>query len=305
VIITGGNTGLGFKTAGHIATNESFHIILACRSLEKANEAAQTLTKGLHKRIGAMQLDLGSLSSIRQFANEFKERKDLPPLGVILCNAGLQMVNDSLTEDGFETTFGVNHLGHFLLVNLLLELEPSRIIFVSSGTHDPAQKTSIEVPIYKTAKLLAHPEAPTEAAFARGRRAYSTSKLCNILCTYELDRKLKQIGKNITVNAFDPGLMIGTGLARDYPKWMNFAWNHILPLFSRFMSHARDINVSSAALAKLAIDTKFDGVTGQYFTGYDHIKSSVDSYDEDKAKDLWDTSVELVKLQPSETIFKI
>jgi NAD(P)-dependent dehydrogenase (short-subunit alcohol dehydrogenase family) len=93
VIITGGNTGLGFKTAGQIASNDSFHIILACRSLEKANEAVQNLTGGLHKRIEAMQLDLGSLSSIRHFVNEFKERKDLPPLGVILCNAGLQVFN--------------------------------------------------------------------------------------------------------------------------------------------------------------------------------------------------------------------
>jgi NAD(P)-dependent dehydrogenase (short-subunit alcohol dehydrogenase family) len=77
----------------------------------------------------------------------------------IVINLIIQMVNHgTFTEDGFETTFGVNHLGHFLLVNLLLELEPSRIIFISSATHDPAQKTAAPVPVYKTAQLLAHPE---------------------------------------------------------------------------------------------------------------------------------------------------
>ncbi len=164
-------------------------------------------------------MELSSLSSVRAFGQGFISREDLPPLRAIVCNAGLQVVGGtSYTEDGFETTFGVNHLGHFLLVNLLLKrlAAPARIVFVSSGTHDPKRRTGMSAPRYLGAQALAHPhEHPdpvekSEAPGKLGRRRYTTSKLCNVLCSYELDRRLRREGLStakapINVNAFDPG----------------------------------------------------------------------------------------------------
>ena len=193
VIITGGNTGLGYECAKNIAGNNKgdWHIILACRSPEKAASAVKRLVnESGNKQIEAMELDLASLASVRQFAREFTERQ-LPPLHSIVCNAGLQVVRGTTyTKDGFETTFGVNHLGHFLLVNLLLKdlKSPARIVFVSSDVHDPTKKTPIPPPVFQDAELLSHPKPDAKNANLGtiGRTRYSTSKLCNILCAYEL-----------------------------------------------------------------------------------------------------------------------
>ena len=167
-------------------------------------------------RAKARHLDLASLASIRAFVKEFSVL-NLPPLGAIVGNAGVQFVQRrTYSEDGFETTFAVNHLGHFLLINLLLgyfAVTPSRIILVSSDTHDPAEITGMPAPHFSVPKLLAKPEQEPylkdKSIGIAGRTAYTTSKLCNILCAYELSRRLESEGYNITVNVFNPGLMLG------------------------------------------------------------------------------------------------
>src|SRR5208283_4336202 len=112
-----------------------WHVIIACRNSEKGNEAVSKLvTETGNRNIGSMELDLASLLSIRSFAAAFSN-SDSPPLHAVVCNAGLQIIKGTTyTHDGFEMTFGVNHLGHFLLVNLLLKsmCEAGRIVFVSS-----------------------------------------------------------------------------------------------------------------------------------------------------------------------------
>jgi len=185
-------------------------------------------------------------------------------------------------------------------------------VFVASGTHDPAQKTPIPVPIYDTALKLATKEGVEERLLAdkgslsdHGQRSYSTSKLCNVLCTYELARQLEKAkgdASRICVNAFDPGLMPGTGLARDYNAVIRFAWNYILPSVAGFLS--RNVHTpqdSGRSLARVAIDPTFEGVTSKYFEGVVEIKSSADSYSEEKAADLWKTSISLTKLSPEES----
>ena len=129
------------------------------------------------------------------------------------------------------STFGVNHLGHYLLARLLLPAMATgaRILFVSSGTHDPMQKSGLPDPRYESAYAVAHDFEPGADA---GRRRYATSKLCNVFCTYELARRLAGASdprlQSIRVNAFDPGLMPGTGLARTYPAALRFGWNYVL-----------------------------------------------------------------------------
>ena len=195
------------------------------------------------------------------------------------------------TEDGVEMTFGVNHLGHFALVQGLLDelAHPARIVVVSSGTHDPSKHTGMPDPRYTSAVDLAQPRAEQ----VDGRRRYTTSKLCNVLFTYELDRRLGHGGQGVAVNAFDPGLMPGSGLARDYPPLQRLAWRYLLPAL-RVLPGVRSTRTSGRYLAALTSDARFDGVSGEYFDGLRPIRSSADSYDRSKALDLWETSERLL-----------
>jgi NAD(P)-dependent dehydrogenase (short-subunit alcohol dehydrogenase family) len=167
---------------------------------------------------------------------------------------------------------------------------PARIVVVSSGTHDPAKHTGMPSPRYTTAADLARPEGGTGG---EGRRRYTTSKLCNVLFAYELDRRLGRGEQGVTVNAFDPGLMPGSGLARDYPPLQRLAWRYLLPAL-RVLPGVRSTRRSGRYLAALACDPRFDGVTGEYFSGRKQIRSSADSYDRGKAFDLWTTSEQLL-----------
>jgi NAD(P)-dependent dehydrogenase (short-subunit alcohol dehydrogenase family) len=316
VIVTGGNSGLGFEAARAILKEtDRWHVVIAGRSPERCEAAASRLSHGTgNPGVEAMVLDLGSLAAVRRFASDFSVR-GLPPLRALVCNAGVQNVGSTQrTEDGFEGTFGVNHLGHFLLANLMRRhLEtPSRIIFVSSGTHDPRQRTGMPAPLLREARSLAAPDDEEEARRSPGlvgRRRYTTSKLCNVLCAYEMDRRLKTGGASttdrpISVNAFDPGLMPGTGLARDYGPLVRFAWNSLGPLLRStlrpFHANVHRPDESGRALARLVLDPALENVSGRYFEGLAEIRSSAESYDETKAAALWEQSAELVGLSREE-----
>ena len=321
VIVTGGNRGLGYQAAENIAASgEGWQVVIAARDRAGAARAAERLAEETgNPNVEVMRLDLASLSSVRGFAEEFAAREDLPPLRAVINNAGLQVVNGTTyTEDGFETTFGVNHLGHFLLVNLLLGemAAPARVVYVSSGTHDPKQSTGMPDPRYRSPAALAHPDEHPDSAEEGegpgtvGRRRYTTSKLLNVYATYELDRRLRAVGLStaagpITVNAFDPGLMPGTGLARDYGPGARFVSNRILPRLVPLLG-LLGVNVNSTEssgknLARLVLDPKLEGVSGRYFEGEKQIRSSELSYDRTNAAELWETSTELVHLRPEET----
>ncbi len=244
---------------------------------------------------------------MRRFAEEFAARA-LPPLGAIVCNAGMQTVRElTYTPEGYESTFAVNHLGHFLLVNLLLRYlsDRARIVMVSSGTHNPDQFTGgMPKPDYIEAASVAKRVSGDDPGTA-GRRAYTTSKLCNIMFAYELSRRLKAEGHGgISVTAFDPGLMPGTGLARDYTPFMKFVWNFALPAL-RFIPGVNGAGKSGADLARLVLDPQLEGVSEKYFVGRKAVPSSKDSYDERKAAELWESSVSMVHLKPEETILRI
>lgn len=293
-IITGASAGLGLECARALLNADpSWHVVLAVRSPARGAEAVAQL--GAPERCTVLEVDLASLQSVHTFADTFRGA-DLPPLHAIVCNAGVQVVSGTeLTADGVEMTFGVNHLGHFALVRSLLDelADPARIVVVSSGTHDPAKLTGMPNPHYGTAAELAHPQGDS----VDGRRRYTTSKLCNVLFAYELDRRLGQGQRGITVTAFDPGLMPGSGLARDYSPIGRWAWRYLFPAL-RVLPNVNSTRASGRRLAALAGDPQFDGVTGAYFEGARQIRSSADSYDPDKALDLWETSERLLTPVP-------
>jgi NAD(P)-dependent dehydrogenase (short-subunit alcohol dehydrogenase family) len=281
-------------------------VIIASRDHAKSKEAERSIIAQTgNSQVAALDLDLGSLNSVRRFVADFAAR-GLPPIGALVCNAGIQNVNGiTYNDDGYETTFAVNHLGHFLLVNLLLRYldDRARIVVVSSGTHNPDQFTGMPKPDYTDAASAAKREAGANPGNA-GRRAYTTSKLCNVMFTYELSRRLKAEGHNgISVTAFDPGLMPGTGLARDYGPFQKFLWNFVLPAL-RILPGVNGTNKSGNDLAQLALDPELEGVSGKYFVGRKSVPSSKESYDERKAAELWESSVSMVHLKPDETILR-
>jgi light-dependent protochlorophyllide reductase len=304
VIITGASGGLGYYSAEAVARfGQDWHIIIASRNLPRVEEAVRTLmAETEYPHVEGMAVDLASLASVRQFVQDFIAG-ERPPLQAIVCNAGVQVVSNTLyTEDGFEMTFGVNHLGHFLLVNLLLPQlsDHSRIVFVSSDTHNPDTNTGMPHPQYQGGKLLAFPidnHNDTDIANT-GRIRYTTSKLCNIFCAYELSRRLQKQQLNITVNAFNPGLMLDTKLSRDYSQAELAALSTTIS--RSVLEKARDSKTMGSTLSKLILDPSLDNVTGKYFDGLEETQSSDESYDEKKAAELWESSAELVKLSPRE-----
>ena len=288
-IITGASSGLGLECARALLRSDpSWHLALPVRDIMRGAEAVTRL--GQPRRCTVMEMDLASLASVGAFVENVRDAS-LPPLHGIVCNAGVQVVSGTeWTHDGVEMTFGVNHLGHFALVQGLLDMlaHPARILVVSSGTHDPNKHTGMPNPEYTSADDLAQPRI--EQSADDGRRRYTTSKLCNLLFTYELARRL---GQGVTVNAFDPGLMPGSGLARDYPPLQRLAWRYLVPAL-RVLPGVRSTRTSGHYLAALTIDAQFDGVSGKYFDGLRPIRSSADSYDRGKALDLWETSERLL-----------
>ena len=305
VIITGGNSGLGFECAKAIAhAHQGWHIVLACRSNEKGMQAVDTITSETdNKDVSMLQLDLSSLESVRNFVSEY-QMKRYPSLKGLICNAGLLVPEGTqYTKEGFELTFGVNHLGHFLLTNLLLNqfIEPGRIIVVSSNTHNPeVREGRMARATYLGAKKLADPDADKELS---GRQRYTTSKLCNLLFAYELDRRLRKEKMNITVNAFDPGFCPGTNLmgrSHSLRRTILGSWFG-RKLFERIGVVSSTPKKSGKAMGRLLLDSQLEKVSGKYFQILEEISSSQESYNQEKAKELWESSKELTSFQESNT----
>ena len=150
VLITGGNRGLGLSCAQALRrADPSLALVLASRNLERTTEVTHDLSSNSRDAlVQARALDLGSIEDVRRFARELREQlasAAWPPLRALVLNAGIQLTGRRASVDGHELTFAVNHLGHYLLALLLLPTiwAPARIVFVSSGTHDPAERTGM------------------------------------------------------------------------------------------------------------------------------------------------------------------
>ena len=305
ILVTGGTTGLGYECALEIAQQyPQYQVLIASRS-DKDNAAVSINQRTGHSNVEYLKLDLSSLAKVRSFAADYV-KKDYPPIKALVLNAGLQILDLNYTEDKIESTFAINHVGHALLFYLLSPHldEEARILLVASGTHDPAQKSGLPDAIYNSAEELAQPTKETQKY--EGRQRYATSKLCNILWTYALQRRLERTpGKKWTVNAFDPGLMPGTGLARDASAIVQFLWHNILPRTIWLLRLLISPNIhlpreSGASLARLAVGDDVTGVSGKYYEGRNPIPSSKDSQVVEKQEDLWEWTVRRVAKDENE-----
>jgi len=218
VLLTGGTGGLGYYVALNIARKYPKYLVIITGRSDPNSSAKKINTKLSQKNVAFLPLDLSSLTQVRAFAESWRS-KNYPPIISLILNAGTQFLGPMETnEEGYEKTFMVNHLGHALLFHLFTPyLTPNaRIIVTASGTHDPifTRKNGFPDAAFTTAEELAHPNP--ETAHPKGMQCYNSSKLANVLWTYALARHLADAKSSITANAFNPGLMPGTGLARDY-----------------------------------------------------------------------------------------
>lgn len=286
ILITGANSGLGLEAA-KVLSSKGAHVIMTARNLKSGNEAISLIKKeNADVKLDLMQLDLSDFASIHQFSQDFHQKYH--QLDVLINNAGVMFpAKRELTRQKFEVQFGTNHLGHFLLTGLLLDIlkstPNSRIAIQSSGQH----KAKMGKPdIYFD-----------DLNFDKGYNkyvAYTQSKLANLLFAYELDRKLKANQIDITVVPAHPGYT-KTNLVRHTGFFVQAIITNLL---------AQSVEMGTLPILRAATDKSVTG--GEYFgptkmnemRGYPElVKSSDKSYDKGLAEKLWELSEQLTQIK--------
>ncbi|XP_044231882.1 dehydrogenase/reductase SDR family member 13-like [Thunnus albacares] len=274
VIVTGANTGIGKTTALDLARRGA-RVILACRDRRRAEAAVQEIIRESgNSQVIFMQLDLASLKSVRSFAENFLQSESR--LDLLINNAGL--MNSGKTEDGFGMIFGVNHLGHFLLTVLLLDRlkasGPSRVVTVASK--------AFEMGKLDFNRLTTHRDLASGSNNFRLFKKYSSSKLCNILFTYELAKRLQ--GTDVTCYSLHPGV-INTEIGRYTGFWWRLCQAPISFLFF--------VDAESGAQTTLhcALEQGIEHLSGHYFTHCAPLLNiEAKARDDAAAKKLWELS---------------
>ena len=286
ILITGANSGLGFE-ATKVLSKKGAQIIMTARNLHKGNKALEAIKKeNPNAMLDVMLLDLADFDSIRNFSNEFHSKYS--KLDVLINNAGvMNPPKREVTKQHFEVQFGTNHLGHFLLTGLLLDIlkntPNSRVSVQSSIVH---KTESMKPDIY-------FDDLNFEKSYNR-EQAYAQSKLANLLFAYEFDRRLKANNINTIVTAAHPGYT-KTNLQANSGFLMSVILNNIL---------AQNVKIGTLPILRAATEENVMG--GEYFgptkmmelKGHPElVKSSDKSYNKDLAKKLWKVSEKLTNLK--------
>ena len=275
-IVTGASLGIGKETAAALA-GMGARVVMVCRDPARGEAArADVVGQSGSSDVELMIADLASLDAIRSLVVVYQQKHQ--QLHVLVNNAGAYNVNRITTKDGFEITFGVNHLAYFLLTDLLLDVlkasAPARIVNVSSAAHIGGHINFDDLQGEKTYV---------------GRKAYGQSKLANVLFTYELARRLE--GTGVTANALHPGV-VRTGFGKNNPGMMG-------QLFRVAQTVARPFFISPAQGAAtsiyLASSPEIEGVTGKYFAKSKAVDSNAESYDTAVAQRLWQVSESMTR----------
>jgi NAD(P)-dependent dehydrogenase (short-subunit alcohol dehydrogenase family) len=272
-LVTGGNSGIGRETALGLARLGAT-VAIVSRDRAKGEAALSEIKRQSgNENVDLLVADLSSLDSVRQLAQEFRGKYS--KLHVLVNNAGVFLPRRFVTADGFESTFATNHLGHFLLSNLLLDVlkasAPARVINVTSDAHKGAQ--------------IDFEDLMGEKKFS-GFKAYGQSKLANVLFTYQLAKLLE--GTGVTVNCLHPGV-VRTGFGKDAGGLFAIGVRIVGP----FMMSPQK---SAKAAVYLATAPELEEVTGKHFSKGKEEKSSAESYDQATAERLWQVSAELTRL---------
>jgi NAD(P)-dependent dehydrogenase (short-subunit alcohol dehydrogenase family) len=269
-MITGASSGIGRATALALAAMRA-QLILVCRDRGRGEDTVGEIAARTGNRsVQLLLADLSSQASIRQLADTFLATGQ--PLHVLVNNAGIVNLKRSLTVDGVESVFAVNHLAYFLLTLLLLDRlkasTPARIVNVASDAHRFSG--------------INFDDLGGERRY-RTMRTYGQSKLANILFTYELARRLE--GTGVTVNCLHPGT-VATGLGKNNGSWAKGLIGMLKPFF-------RTPEAGAATSILLASSPQLQGVSGKYFSNCKEARSSNASYDETTRRRLWEISAQM------------
>ncbi|XP_052228916.1 retinol dehydrogenase 11-like isoform X2 [Dreissena polymorpha] len=280
-LITGANTGIGFYTALDLAKRNA-RVILACRDEHKAAATVQKIQEATgNMNVEAHRLDLSLMSSVREFAKSFKGEEQLD---ILINNAGVAGIPYMKTVEGFDTCFATNHLGHFLLTNLLLDLlkksQPSRIVTVSSMAHAWTKEFDVE-----NLNGEKQPWSPSPGSISQ---SYFRSKLANVLFTRELAKRLE--GTDVCCNCVHPGLL-RTELLR-YLPWYLKPFDHVIEAVA-FKTGEEGAQTS----IHCAVSEELEGVTGRYYVDCREAESSLLSKDLGLARQLWEYSERVTGLK--------
>lgn len=261
-LVTGSNTGIGLETARGLLARGA-HVIFACRTEEKAREAmADCAASTGSDRMELLVLDLADLDSAKRAAAELAARDT--PLHILINNAGLAGQRGQ-TAQGFELAFGTNHLGHFAftlpLLDTLRASAPARIVNVSSQSHRSAKAIDWDALRGKTQSLTGVPE-------------YGVSKLCNVLFTTELARRLE--GTGVTAHALHPGV-----IASDIWRRIPWPFERIAKMFMKSTDDGAATSLYCATAPELA------EVSGRYYDDCTERKPSRLARDPALAAELW------------------
>jgi Dehydrogenases with different specificities (related to short-chain alcohol dehydrogenases) len=269
-IVTGANSGMGMATARALL-DEGATVIMLCRNEKRGKEAYSKLTADGNSRTYLILCDLGDYKSIRSFVKQVKERFDR--LDILVNNAGFISLDRQETKEGLERQFGINHVGHFLLTTEILDMMGvgSRIVNVASGAHKTGKIHFDDINLHKRFNVI---------------KAYSQSKLANVLFTRELAGRVAD--KGITVNCCHPGA-VATNIGIDRDTGFGKTVTGILkPFFQTPEEGAR-------TAIFLATDDSVKDISGEYFYKCRIAKSSKRSKDMELAKKLYEFTEELIK----------
>lgn len=274
VIITGANTGIGKHAATDLAKRGA-RIIMACRDMEKANAALKEVIEASgNQNVVTCRLDLADTKSIREFAEKINTEEK--QVNILINNAGVMVCPYGKTADGFEMQIGVNHMGHFLLTYLLLDLikssAPARIITVSSMAHKWGAINLEDI--------------NSEKSYDK-RKAYSQSKLANILFTRSLAKRLE--GTGVTTYVLHPGV-VQTDL-----------WRHLSKPEQAVMWMARPFTKTSVQGAQTtiycAVAPELDTESGKYYSDCAPANCTQAALDDDMAQRLWELSCKMLSIE--------
>jgi retinol dehydrogenase-14 len=274
ILITGGNSGIGFATAVALA-NEGANVVITTRDRAKGNAARSQILDQTGVSIEVGTLNLSSLGSVRQFADDFTAAHD--ELAVLVNNAGAVIGSRKTTEDGYELTFGANHLGPFLLTSLLTDLltesTPSRIINVGSSGHG-----------YATDGIMFDDLMWKNRRYNQ-RDVYGHSKLANILHAREANRRMSRSG--VTAYAVHPGL-VSTSFGKGGDSFVIGLGIRLVGRWLRSPAEGADTVVWAATEPDIIEHA------GSYFADRKVARSTRHARDDDQARRLWDVSEQIV-----------
>ncbi|XP_055319861.1 retinol dehydrogenase 13-like [Sitodiplosis mosellana] len=271
IVITGTTSGIGKETARELAKREA-RVYMACRDMKKCEQIRDDIIlESANKHVHCIECDLSSMDSIRKFVKEYKERENR--LDILINNAGVMRCPHTLTKDGFEMQLGVNHMGHFLLTNLLLDLitksAPSRIINVSSAAHLRGKINAEDI----------NSEKSYDSA-----EAYNQSKLANIMFTRELARKLT--GTGVTVNAVNPGL-VDTEITRHMGVFKSLSGMIFRPLTWPFLKTPKS---GAQTTIMAALEPRLANKSGLYYSNCTKDQVSEEAKNKSVSDWLWTVS---------------